>query len=112
MWNVLGNYYGNIDSLRRAVFVIPVTAAQKKILDSLAGQYTREPPYDYAFLGMRCASATYDVLQAAGITTNTCTTRIRVGNSTPAKAPSAASGKRTSTTGPASDRIFNSASSP
>ena len=67
MWNVLGNYYGNIDSLRRAVFVIPVTAAQKKILDSLAGQYTRESPYDYAFLGMRCASATYDVLQAAGI---------------------------------------------
>ncbi len=35
MWNVLGNYYHNIDSLRRAVFVIPVTAVQKQILDSL-----------------------------------------------------------------------------
>ena len=67
MWNVLGNYYDNIDSLRRVVFVIPVTAAQKKTLDSLALQYTRQTPYDYAFMGMRCASATYDVLQTAGI---------------------------------------------
>ena len=40
---------------------------QKQILDSLAQQYTGKSPYDYAFLGMRCASATYDVLQAAGI---------------------------------------------
>lgn len=67
MWNVLGNHYNNIDSLRRAVFVIPVTAAQHRILDSVARQYTRKSPYDYAFIGMRCASATYDVLQAAGI---------------------------------------------
>ena len=67
MWNVLGNHYNNIDSLRRAVFVIPVTAAQRRILDSLANQYTTSSPYDYAFIGMRCASATYDVLQTAGI---------------------------------------------
>jgi hypothetical protein len=69
MWNVLGNYYNNIDSLRRAVFVIPITAAQKHILDSLATAYTRSTPYDYAFLGMRCASSTYDVLRIAGIVT-------------------------------------------
>jgi hypothetical protein len=67
MWNVLGNYYDNIDSLRRAVFVIPITAVQKHILDSLAHAYTVATPYDYAFLGMRCASASYDVLRIAGI---------------------------------------------
>ena len=67
IWNCLGNYYNNIDSLRRAIFVIPITPTQRRILDSLAARYTQQTPYDYAFLGMRCASSTYDVLQAAGI---------------------------------------------
>jgi hypothetical protein len=67
MWNCLGNYYNNIDSLRRAVFVIPITAAQHKSLDSLANLYTIQTPYDYAFLGMRCASSSYDILQTVGI---------------------------------------------
>jgi hypothetical protein len=67
MWNCLGNRYNNIDSLRRAVFVIPVTAAQRQILDSLVKKYTTQTPYDYAFFGMRCASSSYDVLQTAGI---------------------------------------------
>jgi hypothetical protein len=67
MWSCLGNHYNNIDSLRRAVFVIPVTAAQHRILDSLVNRYTTQTPYDYAFFGMRCASSSYDVLQTAGI---------------------------------------------
>jgi hypothetical protein len=67
MWNCLGNHYDNIDSLRRAVFVIPITASQRRLLDSLVNRYTDETPYDYAFFGMRCASSTYDVLQTAGI---------------------------------------------
>ena len=67
MWNCLGNHYDNIDSLRRAVFVIPITAAQHRALDSLVGRYCSQTPYDYAFLGMRCASSSYDVLQSAGI---------------------------------------------
>jgi hypothetical protein len=67
MWNCLGNHYNNIDSLRRAVFIIPITAAQKILLDSLVHRYTDQTPYDYAFLGMRCASSSYDVLQTAGI---------------------------------------------
>jgi hypothetical protein len=66
-WNVLGNYYNNLDSLRRAVFVIPVTAAQKHTLDSLATVYTQRTPYDYAFFGMRCASASYEFLLEAGL---------------------------------------------
>jgi hypothetical protein len=67
LWNCLGNRYNNIDSLRRAVFVIPITATQRQILDSLVGRYTNRTPYDYAFFGMRCASSSYDVLQTAGI---------------------------------------------
>ena len=67
MWNCLGNRYDNFDSLRRAVFVIPVTAAQRKSLDSLVKGYCAKTPYDYAFFGMRCASSSYDVLQTAGI---------------------------------------------
>lgn len=67
MWNCLGNHYNNIDSLRRAVFVIPITAAQHRALDSLVGAFTTKTPYDYAFFGMRCASSSYDVLQIAGI---------------------------------------------
>ncbi len=43
MWNCLGNYYNNIDSL--------------------VNSYTTQTPYDYVFLGMRCASSSYDVLQ-------------------------------------------------
>ena len=68
-WTVLGNYYNNLDSLRRATFVIPVTAVQKHRLDSIAEAYARKTPYDYSFLGMRCASSTYEVLAAAGIVT-------------------------------------------
>jgi len=66
-WNVLGNYYNNVDSLKRAVFIIPVTAAQKRTLDSLADAYTKKTPYDYAFFGMRCASASYQYLLEARI---------------------------------------------
>ncbi|GGB23142.1 hypothetical protein [Puia dinghuensis] len=66
-WTVLGNYYNNIDSLRRATFVIPVTAVQKQRLDSIARVYVHQTPYDYSFLGMRCASSSYEVLEAAGI---------------------------------------------
>lgn len=68
-FTVLGNYYNNIDSLRRATFVIPITAAQKHYLDSIAEAYVRQTPYDYSFLGMRCASASYEVLASAGIVT-------------------------------------------
>ncbi|HEY4336004.1 MAG TPA: hypothetical protein VGM89_08905 [Puia sp.] len=68
-WTVLGDYYNNLDSLRRATFVIPITAAQKRRLDSIAKTYVAKTPYDYSFLGMRCASASYEVLAAAGIVT-------------------------------------------
>ena len=40
---------------------------QKRKIDSIAEQYLRKTPYDYATAGMRCASATYDILARAGL---------------------------------------------
>lgn len=48
-------------------FVIPVSPKQLATLDSLHKAYCQKAPYDYAFFGMRCASATQDILSFAGI---------------------------------------------
>lgn len=48
-------------------FVLPVSAEQHDTLKKLMVAYSRETPYDYAFIGMRCASATWDILSLAGI---------------------------------------------
>lgn len=46
---------------------IPVSEDQLTALENIIDDYTRQPPYDYAFLGMRCASAAYEMLARAGI---------------------------------------------
>jgi hypothetical protein len=66
-WEIFPPHHYNIDSLRRAIVVIPVTTAQRAALEAVIRRYDRHKPYDYATLGMRCASATYDVLQEAGL---------------------------------------------
>lgn len=48
-------------------FVIPVSQQQWLMLDSIHRSYCKNPPYDYAFFGMRCASATQDILAQTGI---------------------------------------------
>lgn len=63
-WEVLG---GRSPEVKKASIVIPVSAAQKLLLDSLSEAYRRQTPYDYAFLGMRCGAAAYEVLSQAGI---------------------------------------------
>ena len=55
------------ESLERTTLRIPISQQQKDLLDSLASEYVRQPPYDYAFLGMRCASASCDILMQAGV---------------------------------------------
>jgi hypothetical protein len=55
------------ETLERTTVAIPISPAQKKLLDSLATAYVDQSPYDYAFIGMRCASASYDILMQAGI---------------------------------------------
>jgi hypothetical protein len=67
MWETFPPHNYREEDLKRAVFTIPVTATQKKIIDSLAERYLKRSPYDYATLGMRCASASYDILAKAGL---------------------------------------------
>ncbi|TNE82168.1 MAG: hypothetical protein EP332_01375 [Bacteroidetes bacterium] len=63
-WGIFGT---PADSVKRLSVEMKVSAKQKHDLDSIAIAYRSKVPYDYAFFGMRCASATYDVLSAAGI---------------------------------------------
>lgn len=53
--------------LRYTMIEIPIDDNQYKNLKLITESYLGRPPYDYAFFGMRCASATYDVLSQIGI---------------------------------------------
>jgi hypothetical protein len=53
---------GSPESKKRAVVHVPVTAEQKHRFDSIISAYRQETPYDYAFIGMRCGSAAYEIL--------------------------------------------------
>ncbi len=53
--------------MKKTVVTIPVTLQQKQLLDSIAVVYTGNTPYDYAFIGMRCSAAAYEILGQLGI---------------------------------------------
>jgi hypothetical protein len=55
------------DSVKRAIIEIPINAQQRLCLDSLIGEYFHKTPYDYAFFGMRCGAAGYDILSKIGL---------------------------------------------
>jgi hypothetical protein len=57
------------DSVSYTTITIPISKQQKVILDSLSAAYRTTSPYDYAFFGMRCGAATYDLLANIGILT-------------------------------------------
>lgn len=57
----------HVDSVRFTTFIIPISAEQKFKLDSLSKAYRQTTPYDYAFFGMRCGAATYDLLAEIGL---------------------------------------------
>ncbi len=61
------SYCATIDSIKKVIIAIPVSTAQLLKLDSLQKAYTITQPYDYAFLGMRCASAAYNVLDVIDV---------------------------------------------
>lgn len=63
-WEIFGSPE---DSVKKLTVEIPVSVHQQILLDSVMTQYTRDTPYDYAFIGMRCASSTYDLLAQIGI---------------------------------------------
>jgi len=58
---------GTSKAVKKATVVIPITKQQKQKLDSITLAYTAKPPYDYAFIGMRCGSAAYNILAQLGI---------------------------------------------
>ena len=64
-WQTFG---GNSEDMKKMTVIIPITLIQKNILDSIVKAYYNETPYDYAFKGMRCAAASYDILSQLGIT--------------------------------------------
>jgi len=63
-WSILG---GDADEVKKATVIIPISEKQKNILDSIYKIYMWSTPYDYAFIGMRCGSAAYDILGQMGI---------------------------------------------
>lgn len=64
-WEIFG---GQSNSMKKMTVIIPITANQKNKLDSVTKAYLNQTPYDYAFIGMRCAAASYDILSQIGIT--------------------------------------------
>lgn len=53
---------GHHDSSKKAIFYNPISLEQKKKINSIAANYLRQPHYDYAFFGMRCGAADYEIL--------------------------------------------------
>lgn len=63
-----GTFGGVKQEMKRAVVYLNISKNQAQKLDSLINAYTKNVPYDYAFIGMRCAAATYDILSVIDIT--------------------------------------------
>jgi hypothetical protein len=47
--------------------IIPVSAEQYALVKRTLDNYLQKSPYDYAVFGMRCAAASYDVLEDIGV---------------------------------------------
>lgn len=63
----LGEWVLDTATLKYTTIVIPISKTQYDSLLKIHAAYTTSPPYDYAFLGMRCASATYEILGKIGV---------------------------------------------
>lgn len=50
-----------------ASIIIPVNEEQYISVKNTFDQYLKKAPYDYAVFGMRCAAASYDVMEKAGL---------------------------------------------
>ena len=62
----LADFLKDTSSYKYTVIEIPLDSIQHSRLETTISGYLRSTPYDYAFLGMRCAAATYDMLSHAG----------------------------------------------
>lgn len=66
-WEYLKDFEDQVSDKKYITFVVPLTGDQYVKLRTILLGYIDAPPYDYAFFGMRCASATYDVLSQIGL---------------------------------------------
>jgi hypothetical protein len=56
-------FHGSIpDSMKKFIVYIPVSVETMTRFDSIARAYVAQVPYDYAFFGMRCGAAAYEML--------------------------------------------------
>lgn len=63
-YRILG---GNWTTNKKTIITLKISAKQKIKLDSVALAYLTKSNYDYAFFGMRCGAAAYDILAQVGI---------------------------------------------
>ena len=58
---------GSVDTAKKAIVFIPLDSIQHSKLQEIVLSYKENTPYDYAFFGMRCGSAAYDILAQIGV---------------------------------------------
>lgn len=66
-WEYLKDFEDQVTGKKYITFLIPIREEQYIRLKAILSDYIDNPPYDYAFFGMRCASATYDILSQIGL---------------------------------------------
>ncbi len=54
-------------ALKYTSIIIPLNEDGYSKVKTTLNNYLKKSPYDYAFLGMRCAAATYDILEETGV---------------------------------------------
>lgn len=60
-------FYNDTAGGKFTSITFPVSDSQYAVIQNIKKQYLDSTPYDYAFFGMRCAAAAYDVLGQAGV---------------------------------------------
>ena len=66
-WEYLKDFEDQVSDKKYITFVVPLSEVQYDTLRTILLAYIDESPYDYAFFGMRCTSAAYDVLSQIGL---------------------------------------------
>jgi hypothetical protein len=61
------NWVKDTVTLKYTSVIIPLSEENYKRVKNTLNSYLQKSPYDYAFFGMRCAAAAYDVLEETGI---------------------------------------------
>lgn len=60
-------WHGDTGKLKITTIIIPITEEQLLKFKETEKKYFEQTPYDYAFLGMRCAAGAYDMLSKAEV---------------------------------------------